>query len=110
MPNELTDLEITRLYLNQLNKIKKGAESMEKISMESIQKYDRNLKNVHSVAKSERPSMETANEFLTAYSTDLRKRFPEITVEKAFATAMKDCPTLAALAIGHPFEMAVGHY
>jgi|GEM_PF-6356485 hypothetical protein len=91
-------------------KIQKGDEEMSELSIENIQKYDANLRNASIVAKSERPSQETALDFMGRYSDQLRKRFPEMTVQKANATFLKDCPTLGRLASGNSFPISVGHY
>ena len=80
------------------------------LSCESIQKYDQNLRDAAKISKSDRPSKDTALEFMGKYADGLRKRFPEMTVQKANAQFLKDCPTLGRLASGSTFEMAVGHY
>jgi hypothetical protein len=79
-------------------------------NMEVILKFDRLLKESKTVQKSERPDREKADELLYDYAGGLRSLDPDLSVEKAYAQAMTDCPVLAGLAAGHTFNQAVGHY
>jgi len=111
---EISEAIISGFGKNQAGstvKIQKGdGEMSESLSCESIQKYDQNLRDAAKIAKSDRPSKDLALEFMGKYADGLRKRFPEMTVQKANAQFLKDCPTLGRLASGSTFEMAVGHY
>ena len=110
---EISEAIISGFGKNQAGstvKIQKGDEEMSELSVEAIMKYDADLRNSARVAKSDRPTKSLALEFMGKYADGLRKRFPEMTVQKANAQFLKDCPTLGRLASGSTFEMAVGHY